>query len=495
MLTPLSGSNWNYGKAAHLLNRIGFGGTPTQIESAHARGLDAILRELVDAHEEPDREPPPKCAHPQNLKEIRMALQALKEDAPERKEKMREMREMEAAQILDLRRWWLSRMVTAQNPLREKMTLFWHGHFATSMQKVNNCYWMWLQNETLRRNALGNFKSLTRQISRDPAMMIYLDLQESRKEHPNENWARELMELFTVGIGHYSEQDIRDSARAFTGYRLDMTTQDFQFAAGQHDNTQKTFMGKTGALDGDDVIDILMEQPACAEFIAHKIWRYFVEEEPSQKIVSAVASRLRTEKYEMRPVLREIFSSVEFFSESAMHSQIKSPIQFLVQSAQLLETQLPPPKVAQNAMAQMGQMLFAPPNVKGWDGGRTWISASTLLFRDNFANYLVNGDPPRPVANVAQQKAAGPAISPTLPSAAEPRRKPINVAQMAPPEVRDKPEDLVAHLTKRLFQRALPKKQSEIFTQFLVSRKSAISDETVRALLHLMMSTPEFQLT
>ncbi len=139
---------------------------------------------------------------------------------------------MEAAQILDLRLWWLNRMMTAQNPLREKMTLFWHSHFATSMQKVNNCYWMWLQNETLRRNALGNFKSLTRQMSRDPAMMIYLDLQESRKEHPNENWARELMELFTVGIGHYSEQDIRESARAFTGYRLDMTTQDFQFAAG-----------------------------------------------------------------------------------------------------------------------------------------------------------------------------------------------------------------------------------------------------------------------
>jgi uncharacterized protein (DUF1800 family) len=495
VLTPLSGSKWNYEKAAHLLNRIGFGGTPTQIESAHGRGLDAILRELVDAREEPDREPPPKWAHPQNVKEIRMALQALKEDAPERKEKMREMREMEAAQILDLRRWWLSRMMTAQNPLREKMTLFWHGHFATSMQKVNNCYWMWLQNETLRRNALGNFKSLTRQMSRDPAMMIYLDLQESRKEHPNENWARELMELFTVGIGHYSEQDIRESARAFTGYRLDMTTQDFQFAAGQHDNTQKMFMGKTGAWDGDDVIDILMEQPACAEFIARKIWRYFVEEEPSQKIVSAVAGRLRTEKYEMCPVLREIFSSVEFFSESAMHSQIKSPIQFLVQTAKVLETDLPAPKVAQNAMAQMGQMLFAPPNVKGWDGGRAWISSSTLLFRYNFANYLVNGDPPTPVANVVKQKAAGPALSSPLPGAVEPRRQPINVARIVPPEVRDKPENLVAYLGKRLFQRALPKKESEIFTQFLLSRKLAISDEIVRALLHLMMSTPEFQLT
>ncbi len=497
MLTPLSGSNWSYEKAAHLLNRIGFGGTPQQIESAHGRGLDAILRELVDAREEPDREPPPKWAHPQNLKEIQMALQALKADSPERKEKMREMQEMQAAQILDLRRWWLNRMTTAQNPLREKMTLFWHGHFATSIQKVNNCYWMWLQNETLRSNALGNFKSLTRQVSRDPAMMIYLDLQQSRKEHPNENWARELMELFTVGIGHYTEGDIRESARAFTGYRLDNTTQDFQFAASQHDNTQKTFMNKTGAWDGDDVIDILMEQPACAEFIAGKLWRFFVEDEPPRNIVSAVASRLRAKEYEIRPVLREIFSSTEFFSQNAMHSHIKSPIEFLVQTTKLLETVLPPPNISQNAMAQMGQLLFAPPNVKGWDGGRSWINASTLLFRYNFAGYLVSGDPPRP-ANIPQQKGTGPAaaVSPQPPPAAPPPlRQPINVARIAPPELRGKPEELMAHLAKRFFQRALPRKRLEVFTQFLVSRKPDMSDRTVRALIHLMMSTPEFQLT
>jgi uncharacterized protein (DUF1800 family) len=423
-----------------------------------------------------------------------MALQALKEGSPERKEKMREMQEMQAAQILDLRRWWLNRMTTAQNPLREKMTLFWHGHFATSIQKVNNCYWMWLQNETLRRNALGNFKSLTRQMSRDPAMMIYLDLQESRKEHPNENWARELMELFTVGIGHYTEEDIRESARAFTGYRLDNTTQDFQFAAGQHDNTQKTFMRKTGAWDGDDVIDILMEQPACAEFIAEKLWRFFVEDEPSGKIASTVANRLRGEQYEIRPVLREIFSSAEFFSERAMHSHIKSPVEFLVQTTKLLESDLPPPKVLQNAMAQMGQLLFAPPNVKGWDGGRTWISASTLLFRYNFAGYLVSGDPP--AGAPVQQKGTGVAVaSPTPPPAAPPRRQPVNITRIAPPELRDKPGELTSHLATRLFQRPVPPKQLEMFTQFLMSRKPDTSDRTVRALLHLMMSTPEFQLT
>jgi uncharacterized protein (DUF1800 family) len=494
VLTPLPGSKWNYEKAAHLLNRAAFGGTPAQIESAHGRGLDSILRELLDSPYERDHMvPPPEWAHPRNIRAIRMALQALKEDAPERKNQMREMREMEVAQALDLRRWWLNRMITTQNPLREKMTLFWHGHFATSIEKVKDGYWMWLQNETLRSNAFGNFKSLTKLMSCDPAMMTYLDLQESRKEHPNENWARELMELFTVGIGQYSEEDIRESARAFTGYRLDMTTQQFQFAPGQHDQTQKTFMGRTGGWSGDDVIDILLERPACAEFIARKIWRYFVEDEPSQKTIGAVASQLRAQRYEIRPVLREIFTSTEFFSESAMHSMVKSPTQFLVQTCKLLETDLPPAKVAQNAMGQMGQLLFGPPNVKGWDGGRAWVSSSTLLFRYNFANYLVNGDPPRPAADALKQNVTVPAVSP--PTIVETRREPIDVGRIVPRELRDKPEELVAHLEKRFFQRELPHKQSEIFTQFLLARKPGTSDETIRLLLHLMMSTPEFQLT
>src|SRR4030095_462567 len=174
-------------------------------------------------------------------------------------------------------------------------------------------YWMWLQNDTLRRNALGNFATLTKKMSRDPAMMIYLDLQESEKEHPNENWARELMELFTIGIGNYTEQDIRESARAFTGYRVHFGTQDFRFRPFQHDAAaSKTFMGRTGAFDGDDIIDTLLEKPACGQFIGRKIWRYFVEDEPSPQIVDALADRVRAHNYEIRPLLREILSSSEF---------------------------------------------------------------------------------------------------------------------------------------------------------------------------------------
>src|SRR5438477_7649296 len=353
---------------------------------------------------------------------------------------------------------------------------------------------MWRQNDTLRRHALGNFATLTKEISRDPAMMIYLDLQQSRKEHPNENWARELMELFTVRIGNYSENDIRESARAFTGYRIDMTNQQFRFAAKQHDDGPKTFMGKTGAWNGDDIIDTLMKQPACVQFLARKLWRFFAEDEPSPQIVAAVATRIREHDFEMRPVLREIFSSREFYSDASMRNQIKSPVQFLIQTPSLLATDPPAPPVAQTAMRQMGQILFAPPNVKGWDGGKAWVSTSTLLFRYNFANYLINGDAMRPAPDPAKQKNADPGFRGGPAFANLPPRPPIDVAKIIPSELRAKPTELVTHLSTRLFQAPAPEKDRTAFLQYLKAREPDTGDATMRGLLHLMMSTPQFQL-
>jgi uncharacterized protein (DUF1800 family) len=353
---------------------------------------------------------------------------------------------------------------------------------------------MWRQNDTLRRHALGNFAALTKEISRDPAMMIYLDLQQSRKEHPNENWARELMELFTVGIGNYSETDIRESARAFTGYRIDMTNQQFRFAPRQHDDGAKTFTGKTGPWNGDEIIDALMKQPACAQFLARKLWRFFAEDEPAARIVDAVAARIREHNFEMRPVLREIFSSREFYSDEAMCNQIKSPVQYLIQTTKLLATELPAAPVAQNAMRQMGQILFAPPNVKGWDGGKAWVSTSTLLFRYNFANYLINGDAMRPAADPAKQKGADLGFRRGPLFANIPRRDPIDVSKVIPAELRGKPAELVAHLSARLFQVPLPENERDAFLQYLKAREPDTGDGTMRGLLHLMMSTPQFQL-
>jgi uncharacterized protein (DUF1800 family) len=494
VLVPLPTREWNDQTAAHLLNRAAFGGTPGEIEAARKKGLAAMVRELVDVNSDAANVPLPAWAHPRNIRAQRMEIKAAKDQGQHFQEKAREVRMMESENILDLRRWWLERMMTGPAPFLEKMTFFWHGHFATSVQKVKDAYWMWLQNDTLRRNALGNFATLVKKMSHDPAMMIYLDLQQSRKEHPNENWARELMELFTVGIGNYSEQDIRESARVFTGYRIDMTTQQFRLAPMQQDHGPKNFMGRTGALNGDEIIDTLIKKPACAQFIGRKLWRFFVEDEPSLQIVDAVASSIREHNYEMRPVLREIFSSAEFYSDRVMGTQIKSPIQYLIQTSKLLETQLPSPIVAQNAMRQMGQILFAPPNVKGWDGGKAWISTSTLLFRYNFASYLINGDAMLP-ANAPQHR-QGVDLGFRRPAqlARQIRRDPIDINKIIPTELREKPRELVDLLNARLFQVRPLEKEINAFVQYLEARKPDTGDETMRGLVHLMMSTPRFQL-
>jgi uncharacterized protein (DUF1800 family) len=495
VLAPLPGEKWNQADTAHLLNRAAFGGTPEEIRTTYKKGLAVALRDLIDFRDDDAHVEPPAWAHPRNIRAVRMQLKMAKEQGQDFQQKIRQVQMAEGENIIDLRHWWLERMMNGPAPLLEKMTLFWHGHFATSVQKVKDAYWMWLQNDTLRRNAFGNFAALVKAISRDPAMMIYLDLRQNREEHPNENWARELMELFTVGIGNYTEDDVRASARAFTGYRIDSTTQQFRFVPFQQDKTNKKFMGRSGALNGDDIIDILVSKPACAQFIGRKLWRFFVEDDPPQQVVDAVAESIRSHNYQIRPVLREIFSSAEFYSERVKRTQIKSPVQYIVQTSKLLGTKLPSPMVAQNAMRQMGQVLFAPPNVKGWDGGKAWITTSTLLFRYNFANYLINGDamlrriPPR------RSAAHDPGFRRRFEIAEQIRRDPIDIRKLVPAELREKPRELVDVLSQRLFEGPLPKKETNTFVEYLKARDPDTSDETMRGLVHLMMSTPRFQLT
>jgi uncharacterized protein (DUF1800 family) len=494
VLTPLPQSKWNDATAAHLLNRAGFGGTPVEIERTRQKGLTAAVRDLVDVKSDTANVPPPAWAHPRNVRQQRMEIKAAKDRGENFQQKVRQIRMMEGDEIVDLRRWWLDRMLNGPAPLLEKMTLFWHGHFATSIQKVRDAYWMWLQNDTIRRNAFGNFGVLVKKISRDPAMMIYLDLQQSRQEHPNENWARELMELFTVGIGNYSEQDIRESARAFTGYRIDFTTQQFRFAPFQQDHRPKTFMNRNGNLNGDEIIDTLVSKPACAQFIGRKLWRFFVEDEPSSAVVDSVAATIRSHNFEMRPILRDIFTSAEFYSDRAMGSQIKSPVQYIVQTSKLLDAPSPAPIAAQNAMRQMGQILFAPPNVKGWDGGKAWISTSTLLFRYNFANYLINGDTILP-PNVRQpRQGTDVGFGRAAQYAQQIKRDPIDVGKLVPPDVRTKTREIIDLLAKRFFPARPADKELDAFAKYIESSGPDVTDTTLREVVHLMMSTPQFQL-
>ena len=476
MLAPLPGEKWSFATAAHLLNRAGFGGTPDEIEAVRRAGLSGTVDRLLHPPNEPaEPEGSQPWREPENLRSRLRVLRELKAAPDERKARVRAMRLETRDELLDLRDWWLGRMQSSPAPLVEKMTLFWHGHFATSVQKVKNTHWMWRQNQTFRRHALGNFETLLREISRDPAMMIYLDFARSQLKHPNENWAREVMELFTLGLGHYSEEDIREAARAFTGYRLNLTNQQFRFERSQADNGPKKFLGRSGNFSGDDILQIIVAQPACAEWISRKLCRFFVLDDPSSSLVAAVADSLRRKNFELRPVLQELFTSAEFYSERVIRAQIKSPVQFLVQSCKLLETGLPPRMVTQNALQQMGQVLFAPPNVKGWDGGKSWISTSTLLFRYNFTNYLLDGAGKR-----------GPEAV---------RRAPVDLAKIIPAELREQPAALIAHLARRLYQFQPNDKQTATFLAYLHSRAPDRGGETMRRLLHLMMSTPLYQLT
>jgi len=478
MLTPLPVQKWSFENAAHLLNRAGFGGTPDEIETLHQLDPEAAVEGLLHPPNAPEELGESRSwTEPENLRSQLLKLGQLKGNPAEMRKTLDAMEIAQRDEMIDLRNWWLGRMRSTPAPLVEKMTLFWHGHFATGAPKVRNAYWMWRQNETFRRYGLGNFKTLLSKISRDPAMMIYLDVAQSRKEHPNENWARELMELFTLGIGHYSEEDIRESARAFTGYRINLTNQQFRFEPGQEDTGWKKFLGHRGNFSGDDILDLIVEQPACPEWISRKLCRFFVADEPSPSIVDAVANSLQQENFEIRPVLQELFRSAEFYSDRVVRMQIKSPVQFLIQSCRLLETTLPPRAIAQTALQRMGQFIFAPPNVKGWDGGKSWISTSSLFFRDNFANYLI----------------AGTAGHPNAPAAL--RRTPVDLARIIPAELRDKPGELIAHLARRLFQTQPNENQTQIFLAYLQRRAPDRGDETMRRLLHLMMSTPQYQLT
>ena len=484
MLGPLAHNSWDFDAAAHLLVRAGFGGRTDEIEKLHALGPGKAISFLVDA--QPEFYAPPICANPQDQDELRNQLR----DAvtPEQKQSARKLLDQQFRyEMRDLTRWWITRMVVTSTPVVEKMTLFWHGHFATSGQKVRSAYKMWLQNETLRQNGLGNFANLTKAISRDPAMMIWLDTVQSKKERPNENFAREVMELFTLGEGHYSESDVKEAARAFTGYRIDRADQSFRFAPAQFDSGPKTFMGKNGR-NGDQIIDIIVSQPQCARFIAAKIWKFFAYEATDPKLIDALANEFRNVRYEIRPFMKSIFSAREFYGPEALNSQIKSPVQLLVQALRTMPISLPESSVLEFAFRQMGQVPFYPPNVKGWDGGNSWINTATLAFRYKLARQLVEGvDPeeiglPKPLA--MDMGGIRPTTTPALP-----------VDQLITTSDRQQPQNVVEKLFVQIFQCSSKFELTTKFCEFLSNRRIPIDDSTIRDLVVLMMTTPNYQVT
>jgi len=271
------------------------------------------------------------------------------------------------------------------------MALFWHGHFASNEAKVRDYRKLLGQLELFQKQGMGNFRDLTIAVAQDPAMLSFLDAGVNVKGASNENFAREIMEIFTMGVGHYTETDIREAARAFTGWNF----VDLKFVVNkdQHDDGDKTFLGRTGRLDGVDVIDIIMQQPATADYIAGKIYRYFVREGLSPDLQKKLGAILRQNKYEITPLLETIFLSRDFYSSSSVGTQIKSPVQLAVSTYKKLgQNNIPGVPDFNLATSALGQQLFSPPTVAGWAGGQSWITPGLLLERGNLARDILFPD-------------------------------------------------------------------------------------------------------
>ncbi len=370
--------------ARHLLERTGFGAPPAQLVEFSRLDREQAVDRILAATRTASLQPAPLVAYqrPSHLKGL------TEEQAKAAQKEM-------FRQGMEMRAWWVGEMLrapTAGDALTERMTLFWHNHFVSSQQKVKSGTLMLRQNVLLRRYALGNFSSLLHAVAKDPAMVIYLDSATNRKGNPNENFAREVMELFTLGEGHYTETDIKEAARAFTGWSFDPESGDFLWRPGMHDSDEKKVLGRSGNLDGDAVLDILLGQPATAEFIVGKLWREFVSPTPDKKEVRRIAASFRGAGYEIRAALKPLLLSPAFWATENRGSLVKSPVDIIVGTLRTLEVDVPDALPLALALRQHGQDLFAPPNVKGWPGGEAWINSTTLLTRKQFIERLLRAE-------------------------------------------------------------------------------------------------------
>ncbi|HKE39050.1 MAG TPA: DUF1800 domain-containing protein [Casimicrobiaceae bacterium] len=383
---PTASGALGYDGARQLLTRTGFGATQTEIERYAAMTREQAVRKLLAETRTTAVTPPAAWTSDSSA----LAYPRPGPDATEMERKLFQQEQIREG--LELRGWWIKEMLITPSPLTERMTLFWHNHFVSSQQKVKLAQLMYRQNVTLRANALGNFGTLLHAMARDPAMVIYLDNAQNRKGSPNENFAREVMELFTLGEGNYGEQDVKEAARAFTGFSLDRATGQFMFRPFIHDNGVKTVLGRSGNLDGDQVLDILLAQRETAEFITRKLWREFVSPDPDAAEVSRIAKRFRDSHYDIKVALQELLTSDAFYASQNHGVLIKSPVDLIVGT--LRQFELRPTETIPFAVAAagMGQNLFSPPNVKGWPGQEAWINSSTLLARKQFLDRLFRSD-------------------------------------------------------------------------------------------------------
>ncbi len=572
-LSPISNTDWNYDTAAHLLERAGFGGTPDEIRALAIMPPEEAVRSLVyfdsteNAHlqafdhsgiHDPGLEPfpPSRPATTELAKRTGEALGIkVKQDGNRRLQPVvNKFFYWLRASVLETNRvayWWANRMVATNTPLQEKMALFWHGHFAINESKVRDYRKLLVELELFQEMGTGSFRDLMVAVAQDPAMLSFLDAGVNVKGASNENFAREIMELFTMGVGNYSETDIREAARAFTGWNyVDL---EFVINTEQHDADTKTFLGRAGDFDGVDIIDIIMEQPVTAEYIAGKIYRYYVRDELSKDLQTELGNVFREADYEVAALLKTIFLSKDFYNAESVGVHIKSPVELAVSTYRKLGLNYVPGVPDFNgATGALGQTLFRPPTVAGWAGGRSWITPGLLLERGNFARDVLfpdinfipsdrrNGS--REIQSVARRIREGLDItSATQPSSvsegqiiaesnmladrdedfntrygsfrgwqmAIERVKPIprhtarlNLSQMVETQDLQTSNEVVDYFIAR-FMRVAPGEDSRrMLVSFLdrelgtssISEAQTYMEDGLRMTLHLLMSQPEYQL-
>lgn len=434
------------GRIAHLLRRSGFGPSTAELDTAVAAGLEATLERVLTPEQQPD-------------------------DVDSRVPR----ESFDFSRSRDAVRWWLARMVVTRRPFLEKLTLFWHGLLTSDLRRTGGRPALMVQQiETYRRLALGSFRDLAVASAKDPAMILYLDNNQNRRGRPNENYARELMELFTIGIGNYTEEDVREAARAFTGWF--QRDGQFQFVPGQHDNGPKTVLGFTGNWNGDDVIDILVRRPECARFIAHKLWNFFAYPAAGDAGIDAVAAAFTASGYDIRATMRALFSHPNFYSDRAYHALVKSPVEFSIGFARSFGAGADP--AAFGLLDTMGQIPMSPPNVAGWPGGDDWISTSALIARYNFVNRTLRVESGAPGH--------------------------VDVAALVAARGLSTSEAILDFVIDLMVDRDLPAEKRAALATYLVARDDGtpgpftLNERTItnkmRGLIYLLATTPEYQL-
>lgn len=499
-LRPILKKDFGYEQARHLLWRAGFGGSEQQIRLLVSWGPEKSVDYLLNVDKVSYPWPEPDAfdkniMHPPTADEremYRKAQRAQDEDTLAEIRAERQRREQEdRRQMRDLQKWWLKRMIETPRPLEEKMTLFWHGLLATNYRTIENSYHMFQQNQLYRKHALGSYADLLKGLIRDPAMLAYLNNNQSKKEKPNENLAREIMELFSLGVGNYTEHDIKEGARALTGYTFE--DDGFVFEKKNHDSGVKNILKNSGPFDGDDFVRIILAQSACPKYITRKLYSFFVADVPpderggdkelppaQRQVLRQLASSFGQGGYQIKPLLRRLFLSQHFYEARFLNDQIKSPVMVAVGAVRSLNAPVRDLTIVADALDLMGQNIFYPPSVKGWDGGRSWINTSTLFVRQNTLAFLLTGKKPQGYDSSADTQKYD--VTKLLDNA-------DGDSLIAKGDV-----EAVADAIQRLTLGWSPKAGRDALIEFAKSNGGKLDDRVLMGMLLLVTAMPEYQL-